>query len=393
MANEATSAPAPSAPAAPQSGDTPQGAAAPAEPAKVTPSEAARVLRNTQAIRDERKAKLAAPKEVAKSDPPKAATHVAPAAVQQTDSSRGSATENASGPTSGSAAETATGNAADESDQQLAALIREDRRIKAASKALAEREAALKDIETSATRVRAFDAAWAKGDHLGAIKQLVGGKAPADLVWDLLKEAEQTSEADETPDIDAIVEQKLAAREKAAQEARERAEAERRTSLETKLAAADEKVAPGFGRGVYGAVKWAERGIDPNNAEQVGGAVEAYAEYVGSVAKNLEAFPQKYPAAARLEIQPLRVVRTVERLWSELKRVPSTDETLAAIEKDLVGAFQATPYAAPAPEAKPSPTVTNGWKHDAGRPDAPAAKMDLDAKREARKRALMSRPS
>ncbi len=255
---------------------------------------------------------------------------------------------------------------------EIAVLIREDRRIKAEARKVearaAEVEAKAKQFESWAPRLSAAEAALAKGDTLAAIRAAFPDvDLTGDVFWDIAKQYGATASDDDGPsevDFEKLVDERLTAREKAEKEASEAKRRELHQAVSQRLAEVDHQIAPGFAGDVMEIAELAGNVA----AEVVGDVVEAYGEFVAATNQTFSANAAKYPAIATLGAHPRRVVETSERLRKETGNQPSTSAVLDALEKEMAARIQATPYAQRTEQPRPSPTVTSSWRSDAGRP-------------------------
>jgi hypothetical protein len=239
---------------------------------------------------------------------------------------------------------------------ELAALIREDRRIKSEAKRLEMSKAEFKEYESDVQRARAAREALKTGNRIGALKALFPDEdLTSDLFWDLAKAVGEEPEGERQPDIKELVAAQVAAKLAADKEAAEENERNRRSA--------------------------AEAGLN-----------EARSEYVSACGQAFAANKDKFPAIAALGIHAERIREFVEDEFRPRNggKIPSTFETLAALEQELVARVRMTPYAAreEAPVQRAA-TVSSSWRSDPGRPaNDNSANETLEQSRE-RRRALL----
>lgn len=251
-----------------------------------------------------------------------------------------------------SASQTTTGS---DSPDDIQALIREDRRIKAESKRLEISKAELKEYEADVLRAKTAREHLGKGDRIAALKALFPGEdLTSDLFWDLAKAVGQEGEGAAQPDIEKVVAAQVEAKLKADADAA----AKRRD---------DERAA-------------AEAGLN-----------DARNEYISACGDVFKANQDKFPAIHALGVRAERIQDFVEKEFRPRNngRIPSTLETLQALEEELSGRIRSTPYAAQAAQPARANTVSNSWRSDPGRPaNDNSANKTLDQIREER-RALL----
>jgi hypothetical protein len=238
-------------------------------------------------------------------------------------------------------------------NDDIAALIREERRIKAEGRALEERAAQLKTMEPYIEKIQQAQEHYKAGRKLDALKAIFSEEDITEgLFWEL---AESIGKDGSEQDIDLIVETKLSAKMEADRKAAAEAETRRIAALDANLDAA--------------------RG-----------------EYVDACAQVFKANASQFPAIAALGIRADRIRDYVEKEFRPANngKIPSTLETLQALERELVGTIRKTPYARPEPETRaPAATVSSEWRTDPGRPaNDNNVNETLDQIRERRRAAL-----
>lgn len=216
---------------------------------------------------------------------------------------------------------------------EIAALIREQRRLTAESKQLEASRAQLKEFEADVQRAKAAREALKTGNRIGALKALFPDEdLTSDLFWDLAKAVGEEPEAAE-PDIEKLVAAQVEAKMKADAEAA------------------------------------AKRRQDEKDAH-VARLQSAHSEYVGAVGDVFSANRDKFPAINALGIGAERIRAFVEDEYHPKNgTVPSPFETLQHLEDELTSRIRSTPYAAR--EAAPPPpaaTLSSAWRSDPGRP-------------------------
>lgn len=273
------------------------------------------------------------------------------------------------------------------STDEVQALIREERRLKAEKAQVAQEREALKAHEPKIKRLEQAESLLAKGDRVGAVRAMFPDLTD-DLFWDLAKSIGEKGDAGDAPDIDTLLEQKLTARqEQEARAAQERADRER-AEHQAQLARVDEKVAPGFSNTVLSLLS-----IEREPPEVQRQVAEAYGEFVEATAKVYTAHKDKLPGISEFGASPAEVVRKAEQLRASLKRQPSTAEVLNAIEADITARIERIRPTPTPPQQRPSTAVTNGWRSDPGKPAVDRSTMTLDQIREERRAALRARTS
>lgn len=254
------------------------------------------------------------------------------------------------------ASQTTTGT---DSPDDIQALIREQRLIKKERQQVEATKAELKEYEADVQRAKAAREHMGKGDRIAALKALFPGEdLTSDLFWDLAKAVGQEGEGAAQPDLEKVVAAQVEAKLKADADAA----AKRRD---------DEKAAA---------------------VVQLDMARNEYASACGDVFK---ANQDKFPAIAALGVRAERIRDFVEKEFRPQNngRIPSTFETLQAMEKELSGRILSTPYAAQPAQPQRANTVSNSWRSDPGRPaNDNSANKTLDQIREER-RALLRQSS
>jgi len=255
-----------------------------------------------------------------------------------------------------------------DADDDLSALIKEQRRISAESKRIAaERaaiEAARKEVEEFAPRVKAAKEALAKGSKVDAIRALFPDEdLTTDLFWDLAKQLGEGEPAQpkaiDPEELAELAAAKLEAKRQAEEEARQAKEREAQEAQERQLS-------------------------------------EARETYLSAVNETFQANAANYPGVVRLfkligdranKVVSERIIELAEAQGRETGSVPSVSEVLAKVSQELY-ADAAQAAANDNGAARSAGTVTSAWKSDPGRPITPSREKTLEEIRAERKAAL-----
>lgn len=333
MADETTTAPAAdtTTPAAPAPAAATEPAKEAAKPG-IDPSEAARILANARSKVARPKAAAAKGKEAPATEPPKANAPAAPVppTSQKTDSATAAAKPGETSSPEGEKPKAKTPD--EEAAEALARAVQEDRRVKAAAKALEEKtRAAEAEISFAKTIKQA-----AEQGPLAVLKAAYPDKDLTEQAfWDLLEALKVGEDAPalDPAKIPEIVDQRIKEREEAAAKARQEA---------------------------------AEREIQA--------AADTYAE---ACAMELKANVSKYPLVARRGVSSETVDAYVRSVYAKTRSVPEPDAVLAHFEARFLKELEGTPYAPkpPPPAPAPSPTVNSSWTRDSGAKTSPEGKQ------------------
>jgi hypothetical protein len=241
---------------------------------------------------------------------------------------------------------------ADAGSDEIAALIREDRRIKAEGKKLAEERAALeaarKEVDEYTPRVKAAQAALAKGDKVSAIKALFPDEdLTTDLFWDLAKQLGEDAPAQAAIDPEKVAEMAL-----------ERLEAKRKAEQDAEAARKAE------------AAKADDAALEERNIASFNGMTRLF-KLIGSRATT---------------VINERIIEVAEEHGRATGRVLSIADAMAKVNAELAADQQ---EAAANDNGKPAANVTGKWQSDPGRPAGKDSKdKSLDEIRAERKAAL-----
>lgn len=234
--------------------------------------------------------------------------------------------------------------AAEPEADEIAALIREDRRVKGAAKQLearaAEVEARAQRIEPWLPRIETAEAAFAKGDVVSGVKALLPNPDLAnDLFWELAKSIGEDPGEAPPVDIRKVVEEEILARQKAEREEAEQRRKQEREAVETNL------------NGARGEFLGACNDIFQGKHAQFPEIVRVFRK-LG---------PDATPAINR------RLIDKVESHYRTTREMLSAAQALQLVEQELLSIDPPAQVEPP----RPSPTVTSSWRSDPGRP-APA---------------------
>jgi hypothetical protein len=255
---------------------------------------------------------------------------------------------------------------ADAGSDEIAALIREDRRIKAEGKKLAEERAALeaarKEVDEYTPRVKAAQAALAKGDKVSAIKALFPDEdLTTDLFWDLAKQLGEDAPAQAAIDPEKVAEMAL-----------ERLEAKRKAEQDAEAAKKAE------------AAKADDAALEEARNEYLAEANKEFQRNIASFNGMTRLF--KLIGSRATTVINERIIEVAEEHGRATGRVLSIADAMAKVNAELAADQQ---EAAANDNGKPAANVTGKWQSDPGRPAGKDSKdKSLDEIRAERKAAL-----